>query len=60
MTGTYAQPDAGEAIQMTPWAFGLVFSRFSLLLSLTSLTAVLFALSTVISWSDYGQQGQAA
>jgi len=48
MTGAYADPEAGKGIAMTSWAFATVFSWFPYLLSLT---AVLFAFSTMISWS---------
>ena len=40
ITGAYADPEAGEGIAMTSWAFGSVFGWFPYLLSLT---AVLFA-----------------
>ncbi|MEM7410792.1 MAG: alanine/glycine:cation symporter family protein [Myxococcota bacterium] len=53
VTGAYAAPDAGEGIQMTSWAFATVFPWFPVLLSFT---AVLFAFSTMISWSYYGEQ----
>jgi len=38
---------------MTAFAFGTVFSWFPIVLSVT---AVLFAFSTMISWSYYGEQ----
>jgi AGCS family alanine or glycine:cation symporter len=53
VTGAYAAPDAGSGIQMTSWAFASVFSWFPMLLSFI---AVLFAFSTMISWSYYGEQ----
>jgi AGCS family alanine or glycine:cation symporter len=53
VTGAYANPDAGSGIQMTSYAFGTVFTWFPAVLSLT---AVLFAFSTMISWSYYGEQ----
>jgi AGCS family alanine or glycine:cation symporter len=53
VTGAYAEPAAGEGIEMTSWAFGTVFSWFPYVLSFT---AVLFAFSTMISWSYYGEQ----
>ena len=53
VTGAYAAPDAGSGIQMTSWAFATVFPWFPLLLSFT---AILFAFSTMISWSYYGEQ----
>jgi AGCS family alanine or glycine:cation symporter len=53
VTGAHAAPDAGEGIRMTSWAFATVFPWFPVVLSLT---AVLFAFSTMISWSYYGEQ----
>jgi len=53
VTGAYASPDAGQGIQMTSYAFGTVFTWFP---SVLSFTAVLFAFSTMISWSYYGEQ----
>jgi AGCS family alanine or glycine:cation symporter len=53
VTGAYATPDAGSGIQMTSWAFASVFSWFPVLLSFI---ALLFAFSTMISWSYYGEQ----
>jgi alanine or glycine:cation symporter, AGCS family len=53
VTGAYAQPEAGSGIAMTSWAFATVFPWFPYLLSLT---ALLFAFSTMISWSYYGEQ----
>jgi len=53
VTGAYAHPEAGSGIQMTSFAFESVFPWFKYLLSLT---AVLFAFSTMISWSYYGEQ----
>ena len=53
VTGAYATPDAGKGIAMTSWAFATVFPWFPVLLSLT---AFLFAYSTMISWSYYGEQ----
>jgi len=53
VTGAYAAEGAGEGIQMTSWAFATVFPWFPLLLSFT---ATLFAYSTMISWSYYGEQ----
>jgi AGCS family alanine or glycine:cation symporter len=53
VTGAYAAPDAGSGIEMTSWAFATAFSWFPYLLSFT---AVLFAFSTMISWSYYGEQ----
>lgn len=53
VTGAHAHPDAGEGIAMTSWAFRSVFPWFPIVLSFT---AVLFAFSTMISWSYYGEQ----
>jgi AGCS family alanine or glycine:cation symporter len=53
VTGAHAAPDAGEGISMTSWAFASVFPWFPVVLSFI---AVLFAFSTMISWSYYGEQ----
>ena len=53
VTGAYLQPDVGSGISMTSWAFATVFPWFPILLSFI---AVLFAFSTMISWSYYGEQ----
>jgi AGCS family alanine or glycine:cation symporter len=53
VTGAYAAPDAGSGITMTSWAFERVFPWFKYILSAT---AILFAFSTMISWSYYGEQ----
>ncbi|MCG8587944.1 MAG: alanine:cation symporter family protein [Proteobacteria bacterium] len=53
VTGAHVAPEAGEGIQMTAYAFATVFPWFPIVLSLT---AVLFAFSTMISWSYYGEQ----
>ena len=53
VTGAYANPAAGTGIAMTSWAFATVFPWFPVLLSLI---AFLFAYSTMISWSYYGEQ----
>lgn len=53
VTGAYAHPEAGTGIAMTSWAFASVFPWFPKLLSLI---AFLFAYSTMISWSYYGEQ----
>jgi AGCS family alanine or glycine:cation symporter len=53
ITGAYAHPEAGTGIEMTSFAFATVFPWFPVVLSLT---AVLFAFSTMISWSYYGEQ----
>jgi len=53
VTGAHAHPDAGSGIAMTSWAFATVFPWFPILLSVI---AILFAFSTMISWSYYGEQ----
>jgi AGCS family alanine or glycine:cation symporter len=53
VTGAYLEPDVGNGIAMTSLAFSTVFSWFPPVLSFI---AVLFAFSTMISWSYYGEQ----
>ncbi len=53
VTGVHDDPGAGSGIQMTSAAFATVFPWFPVLLSFS---AVLFAFSTMISWSYYGEQ----
>jgi AGCS family alanine or glycine:cation symporter len=53
VTGAYADPAAGRNIAMTSYAFASVFSWYPIVLSVT---AVLFAFSTMISWSYYGER----
>jgi AGCS family alanine or glycine:cation symporter len=53
VTGAWESPEAGEGITMTAWAFATVFPWFPKILTLV---AVLFAFSTMISWSYYGEQ----
>jgi AGCS family alanine or glycine:cation symporter len=53
VTGAWAAEDAGSGIQMTSWAFAKVFPWFPIVLSFI---ALLFAFSTMISWSYYGEQ----
>jgi AGCS family alanine or glycine:cation symporter len=53
VTGAWNDPDAGQGIEMTSTAFATVFPWFPLVLSVT---AGLFAFSTMISWSYYGEQ----
>ncbi len=53
VTGAYNHPAAGEGIEMTAFAFATVFPWFPIVLSIT---AVLFAFSTMISWSYYGEK----
>jgi len=53
VTGAWNEPAAGKGIAMTSWAFRTVFPWFPVVLTIT---AVLFAFSTMISWSYYGEQ----
>jgi AGCS family alanine or glycine:cation symporter len=53
VTGAHADPEAGQGIEMTSAAFATVFPWFPTLLSVI---ATLFAFSTMISWSYYGEQ----
>ncbi len=53
VTGAWNEPAAGRGIAMTSWAFATVFPWFPYLLSVA---AFLFAFSTMISWSYYGEQ----
>jgi AGCS family alanine or glycine:cation symporter len=53
VSGAYANPEAGESIAMTAFAFATVFPWYPAVLSVT---AVLFAFSTMISWSYYGEK----
>ncbi len=55
ITGVFADKDAA-GIEMTSMAFTSVLPWFSYILSLA---AILFAFSTMISWSYYGQQAWA-
>jgi len=52
-TGAYNSPEAGEGISMTSHAFATIFPWFPAVLAII---AVLFAFSTMISWSYYGEQ----
>ena len=53
VTGAWNDPEAGSGIRMTSSAFATVLPWFPALLSVT---ATLFAFSTMISWSYYGEQ----
>ena len=53
VTGTWSDPAAGSGITMTASAFATVFPWFPKILTLV---AVLFAFSTMISWSYYGER----
>jgi alanine or glycine:cation symporter, AGCS family len=54
ITGMYTNPDGLEGAPLTSAAFETVFSWFPYLLGLAIL---LFAFSTMISWSYYGLKG---
>ena len=53
VTGTWNDPNAGQGIEMTATAFATVFPQFPKVLTVV---AVLFAFSTMISWSYYGER----
>jgi AGCS family alanine or glycine:cation symporter len=53
VTGAWNDPEAGSGIAMTAWAFATVFPWFPKVLMGI---AVLFAFSTMISWSYYGER----
>lgn len=53
VTGTWNDPEAGTGIEMTASAFATVFPHFPKVLTVI---AVLFAFSTMISWSYYGER----
>jgi len=53
-TGYYDNPTGLDGVQLTSAAFGTVFSWFPYLLMVAVL---LFAISTMISWSYYGVKG---
>ena len=53
VTGAWNDPAAGSGISMTASAFATVFPWFPKVLTVI---AVLFAFSTMISWSYYGEQ----
>lgn len=54
VTGAYDNPMAGEGVQMARYAFSTKLSWFPAILSVSVL---LFAYSTMISWSYYGEIG---
>ncbi len=56
VTGAYDNPEAGSGVSMTSWAFGSVFPWFPKVLTVA---VVLFAYSTMISWSYYGEKASA-
>ncbi|MAG34606.1 MAG: alanine glycine permease [Deltaproteobacteria bacterium] len=53
ITGTWNDPTAGSGITMTATAFATVFPWFPKVLAFV---AILFAFSTMISWSYYGER----
>jgi AGCS family alanine or glycine:cation symporter len=53
VSGAYAEPAAGEGVEMTRWAFAETFSWFPVILNIS---VFLFAYSTMISWSYYGEK----
>ncbi len=53
ITGTYTNPDGLNGIELTSTAFNSVLPGFQYILSAA---VILFAFSTLISWSYYGQQ----
>ena len=53
VTGAWNDPAAGSGITMTAFAFATVFPWFPKVLTVV---AVLFAFSTMISWSYYGER----
>jgi len=53
VSGAYKDPDAGEGVEITQLAFASVASWFPLVLGAS---IFLFAYSTMISWSYYGEK----
>ncbi|HIA04711.1 MAG TPA: alanine:cation symporter family protein, partial [Myxococcales bacterium] len=53
VTGAYSNPAAGKGVEMTHWAFASTLSWFPTLLGIS---VFLFAFSTMISWSYYGEK----
>jgi len=53
VTGAWNNPAAGEGVQMTSYAFATVFPWFP---SVLAVCVFLFAYSTMISWSYYGEK----
>jgi len=53
VTGAWNNPAAGEGVQMTSYAFATVFPWFP---DLLAVGVFLFAYSTLISWSYYGEK----
>ena len=53
VTGAWDNPEAGSGVNMTAWAFQTEISWFPVLLAVS---VFLFAYSTMISWSYYGEK----
>jgi AGCS family alanine or glycine:cation symporter len=53
VSGVYDDPTAGEGVEMTRKAFANTFSWFPIVLNIS---VFLFAYSTMISWSYYGEK----
>ncbi|MEE2961063.1 MAG: alanine/glycine:cation symporter family protein [Myxococcota bacterium] len=53
VSGAYENPEAGNGVAMTSWAFSQTISWFPYLLAIS---VFLFAYSTMISWSYYGEK----
>jgi AGCS family alanine or glycine:cation symporter len=53
VSGAYNNPAAGEGVEMTRWAFADTISWFPVVLNIS---VFLFAYSTMISWSYYGEK----
>ena len=53
VTGAWDNPEAGYGVNMTAWAFQTEISWFPVLLAVS---VFLFAYSTMISWSYYGEK----
>jgi len=53
VSGAYNNPAAGEGVEMTRWAFADTLSWFPIILNIS---VFLFAYSTMISWSYYGEK----
>ena len=53
VSGAYNTPEAGKGVEMTRWAFSETLSWFPTILNIS---VFLFAYSTMISWSYYGEK----
>jgi AGCS family alanine or glycine:cation symporter len=54
-TGVWANPNGLEGSELTAAAFATLYGNWGS--GIVTLTVVLFAFSTIISWSYYGEQG---